>query len=347
MYAFLNYFSFDLPHEQSPLQNISKLIWSAHHVMRTDPCRRFTFGITAENDIMRLWFFARSHVMTTEAFNFVTVSFRKILLKLYLCLTQDLDTTIQLFTSLACADLADLGFDPTVSRVTIDNKLQYKFQVGDEFYITIGTLSDHAADFIRGRGTRVFRAHLESDPTKVVALKDVWLEDDRTEEGVILENIRIAIAEMETTGAKFPGDKKPSEYFLTVNAHGRVKIGDRDDHTSAVMMRGLQLQSLEYLSISTPMEPLNRGSGVKGSDRAYSVGHTPTLSADAAVLIHAHQPHHPKPFQARIHYRIVFNEIGKTIHELHRLADVYQCLGDATIGMFIALPHDYPRAKPC
>jgi hypothetical protein len=54
-------------------QNISKLVWS-DHILRTDPCCRFTFGITVGDYQMRLWFFARSHVMVTDPFNFVQVS---------------------------------------------------------------------------------------------------------------------------------------------------------------------------------------------------------------------------------------------------------------------------------
>jgi len=44
-----------------------------HHVMRTDPRRRFVFGTSIENSEMCLWFFHRSHGMVTHAFNFITV----------------------------------------------------------------------------------------------------------------------------------------------------------------------------------------------------------------------------------------------------------------------------------
>ena len=43
------------------------------HVLRDDPCRRATFGMTIENSTARLWFCCRSSVIVSEAFNFITV----------------------------------------------------------------------------------------------------------------------------------------------------------------------------------------------------------------------------------------------------------------------------------
>lgn len=95
-----------------------------------------------------------------------------------------LDVTIRIFTSFAFADLQCLGFDSTVSRIEIDEQVQYRYQIGESFTLPeeLWLIIDHGSNFIRGRGTRVFEAYLESDPD--VALKDMWLEDDRTEESV-------------------------------------------------------------------------------------------------------------------------------------------------------------------
>jgi len=324
-------------------QNVCKVIWSAHHIMRTDPCRRFTFGITVEDSQMRLWFFARSHVMVTHPFNFLIVSVPIIAVSGDVGLTsdKDLETVIHIFTSLIFADTESLGFDPTVSRIQIDNEIRYKFRVGEDFYITTETLSDHAADFIHGRGTRVFKAYSDSDPTRSVVLKDVWLEDDRTEEGSLLESLRAAMVEMQTQGTVFPGNKDPSAYFLTVSAHGRVKVsGQTEDHTTNVMMRGSSLPSdLDYFTTPRRRASQVRDSHAIGSDRGYSVGHTPVVSRDVAALLHANLPRKSPRFQARIHYRIIFNEVGRTIHNLHNLSDVHKCLVDVTIGVF---PYRFP-----
>jgi hypothetical protein len=229
-----------------------------------------------------------------------------------------------------------------VSRIQVDGRIQYKFQVGNESYITTKTLADSATNFICGRGTRVFEAHKESDPRHIVALKDAWLEDDRTPEGFLLESMRADMAGMQAQGTVFPGSKDPSAYFLTVEAHDRVKIdGETEDHTVNVMMRGMGLPSdLEYFSTSSWKPPRIRGSRVMGSDRRYSVGRTPQISSDMAEAMRAHLPRKTPPFQGRIHYRIVFTEVGQSIHDLRQLSDVYQCLSDATIGAFLIGFHD-------
>jgi hypothetical protein len=219
--------------------------------------------------------------------------------------------------------------------------------VGDESFITTETLSDAAANFIRGRGTRVFQAFSESSPDRIVVLKDVWLEDDRTEEGVVLQTIRDEITRMKTSGFTFPGDKDPYSYFLTVKAHGRVRVDSgAEDSTVQVMMRGTDLPSdVEYFSTSKLHEPRLRSSRVPGSSRAYSVGHTPQISSEMVERMLVNLPPHTPRFQARIHYRIVFNELGQTIHQLRCLQNLYQCLLDATIGaLFVAvviLPYIY------
>ena len=139
--------------------------------------------------------------------------------------------------------------------------MQYKYEVevGGESYITTHSLADHAADFIPR--TRVFEAHHESNASRSVVVKDVWLEDDRIEEGVHLENIRSATSQMQTKGVVFPGKRHPSTYFLTVVEHGRVKVGGQTlDHTTNVMMRGSGLSSdLEYFSMSKPESATNPG----------------------------------------------------------------------------------------
>jgi hypothetical protein len=153
--------------------------------------------------------------------------------------------------------------------------------------------------------------------------------------------MRADVKTLQARGTTFPGSKDPSDYFLTVQTHCRVKVdGETDDHTVDVMMRRLDLPSnLEFFPTSRWKLPQIRHSRVVGSDRGYSKGHTPQISSEMAEAIEAHLPR--KRYQARIHYRIVFNEVGKTIHDLHRLTDVYQCLWDATIGVFSDRFHNH------
>jgi hypothetical protein len=41
--------------------------------MRTDPCRRFAFGITVENTHTRVWLCHRAGMVVSEGFNFMEV----------------------------------------------------------------------------------------------------------------------------------------------------------------------------------------------------------------------------------------------------------------------------------
>ncbi|KIM59994.1 hypothetical protein SCLCIDRAFT_125059, partial [Scleroderma citrinum Foug A] len=43
-----------------------KVIWSLHHIMRSDPYRRSTLGVTIEGANTRLWFTCRSVTMVSE-----------------------------------------------------------------------------------------------------------------------------------------------------------------------------------------------------------------------------------------------------------------------------------------
>jgi hypothetical protein len=42
-------------------------------IMKDDPCRRATFGMTIENTNTRVWFCCRSAVIVSESFNFIFV----------------------------------------------------------------------------------------------------------------------------------------------------------------------------------------------------------------------------------------------------------------------------------
>jgi len=51
--------------------DMRKCTWSMQHVMRDDPCRRATSGMTIENPMTRIWFCYRSSVIVSEGFDFI------------------------------------------------------------------------------------------------------------------------------------------------------------------------------------------------------------------------------------------------------------------------------------
>jgi hypothetical protein len=245
-------------------------------------------------------------------------------------LVKDFENLIHIFTSLAYATQLELGFDPTIGRVMHEDKVQYRIEVNGKSFLTTDTLSDYRADAICGRATRVFKAFEVDRPDVTVALKDVYVDATYKTEGDLLHEVFQRMREKKMiVEDKVDGfaDDDPRRYFLTVRAHGYVKTnGIEFDNTLTVMMRNHSLPSdcLHYCP-----RPSNRSQPsprVSHSDRTVSVGHTPCLEYSSIELPIV------KSFSPRLHYRIVFNEVGRTIHDLELLSDVFQSLHDATQG---------------
>ena len=57
------------------MQDEQKVIWSMHHIMRSDPCRRFTFAVTIEGTQLQMWFTCRSVTLVSKPFDFTTVRY--------------------------------------------------------------------------------------------------------------------------------------------------------------------------------------------------------------------------------------------------------------------------------
>ena len=54
-------------------QDVRKCLWSLQHMMRDDPRRRATFGLTIENCTTRVWFCCRSLLVVSEPFDCIAV----------------------------------------------------------------------------------------------------------------------------------------------------------------------------------------------------------------------------------------------------------------------------------
>ncbi|KAF8579524.1 hypothetical protein K439DRAFT_1620467 [Ramaria rubella] len=291
--------------------NERKIIWSMHHILRNDPCRRFTYGITIENTEMRVWLCHRSATLVTASFNFIT----------------DQDILVNLVTSLAFAEVASLGWDPTLRRKIEGKNTLYEIDVNTGLDEQIQTftaeeiLSDFGAEVMQGRGTRVFRA---KSMEREVVVKDMWREYDRAKEGDTLQEIKEKM--QDDKDIDFEQDKK---LFLSVMCHGDVQIYGVPDHTLHVIMRGTAVPSSCQISQGTA-----RG-GSKGS-----VGHIPLVLTKipthmGAKRTDASQAHH------RVHYRIVFAELGQSVHEICNLRTTFQVLEDATRALMLMHKYDF------
>ncbi|KAI6016905.1 hypothetical protein BKA83DRAFT_4329397 [Pisolithus microcarpus] len=283
-----------------------KVIWSLHHIMRSDPCRRSTLGVTIEDTQMRFWFTCRAITLVSKPFNFFT----------------EPERLIHFFCSLAFANEQQLGWDPTVQRVCVEGKPQYNITVctdeGKEtVYQTTKMISDFSADAMQGRGTRVFQVRLTLQNGQPVhnaqpfVLKDSWRELDRAREDEILVQI------FDGLGKKYD-TKKVSEarkYFLTVLAAGDVIVDGKKDKTASLLRDADELPP-DFGLHRLPADDLPEWKPTRTGE-----GLAPNFSC-VPPSVKKSKIHH------RTHYRLVFKEVCEPIHDLKRLDTVFKILMD-------------------
>ncbi|KAJ3774291.1 hypothetical protein FB446DRAFT_729523 [Lentinula raphanica] len=256
VYDIANPYQFKKDHGVTQIiEDFSKVLFDMEQVLARDPRRRFTFGTTIENRTTRLWFLSRATLLRSTSFDFMT----------------DRRLLVHLFLSLAFSSLQDLGWDTTMSLSHVDSsrRRQYNIDVNGHTFTTMEVLSDASADSPLGRATRVWKVK-DSDGKERV-LKDVWLETDRKEEHVILEEI------LESTKLIKPDPELDVNYYeelqkrmLKPTAHCRVLVDDKTvegdpakgqpDDTGVIMLRGYDLGSAKLVKLlpdraSTPAPP--------------------------------------------------------------------------------------------
>ncbi|KAK7042394.1 hypothetical protein R3P38DRAFT_2890270 [Favolaschia claudopus] len=229
--------------------NEKELLWSCEDVLRNDPCRRFTYGITVDGNKFRIWFPSRSHGLVSTPFDGVT----------------DVSYLIQLFLRLAFATPEQLGCDTTMSYLVDSTGCpQMALKVGDIVYITKRLLSDHRSEVNCGRATRVWEAFREDDPQRTpVAVKDLWMPAYAAQEGNQLMELHEKLRGLTHLCLPYP----PSRYFLTVAERGFVPTSDGVDDDTLLMLGGsmphglsasrLKHYRIVFQQVGTPIHSLN------------------------------------------------------------------------------------------
>ena len=146
-----------------------------------------------------------------------------------------------------------------------------------------------------------------------LVLKDVWIDADRKSEGAILAEVYAEDGVNEQTRQQL------DRYFLHVANDGNVYVGDVEDHTRDVMLKGHTLPDL-HDSMSVP---------VGGHERAQVVSN---LQAHGAVAVGEAEAEKPPRHTGKVHYRIVYKEVGKTIREVHSMSEVFNHLSGVARG---------------
>ena len=164
---------------------------------------------------------------------------------------------------------------------------------------------------LRGWGTRLFEVHRLKDNIEVgelIMIKDIWVDDDWEREDRILSQL------FNDTDDK---DKELiRKYFLTMLACGDIIVGGKVDHTCDLITHGCDIPRGHKFRLPTKaLDPCPKN--------LLSTGYPP--SWDKFELSHAPPAMH-RQFPPKVHYCLVFKEVGKCLHDLETLRDKFHLL---------------------
>ncbi|KIP07792.1 hypothetical protein PHLGIDRAFT_12972 [Phlebiopsis gigantea 11061_1 CR5-6] len=290
------------------------VLWSMHHIMREDARRRFVIGFSIDDYEMRIWYFSRSDAYVSEAFNFLT----------------EHELFVDFVLRVSYAPYHQLGWDSSMTLRTPKDgqELEYDVEVAEikdevisvRTFRTVRLLSNIGAETLRGRGTRVWEVAELDDSGKVkrgptLALKDSWVDDERGREGKIIADILKAA---EARGKDSLENLTMKKHLLTTVAFGDVYIDGKVDSTRA-WHPPVVTEEIE----------------VKADPSATSkVVSNRTLSAVGAVNVEQTRPSQllgVEHYSTKVHHRIVFKEVGKTMREVTSLGQGFFCLSQINL----------------
>lgn len=293
--------------------------------IRTNPRRRFAYGVTINDTDMRLWFCSRSGILVSQVFDF----------------TRQHEYVIRFLLTVMYASPSGLGWDTTMRCVTNgaevdDGSTRYDIDVRSSdgtttTYRTIRLLSDTGSEYLRGKGTRVWLVRKMEDGVECgepVVLKDSWVDSNLQMEGDNLNAIRNCETDPPT------GDLL-DKYLLTVSCHGKVYVDGKLDHTLCHLSGPDALHTRLRFRLQTSSHPPGARIQALGHHRhgqliSHSLGKMPI-------------------YRAHDHYRIVYSEVCEPLNTLTHLSDVFGVLSQAVKGM--ADVHYFSRRRctnvPC
>ncbi|TDL23338.1 hypothetical protein BD410DRAFT_839214 [Rickenella mellea] len=203
------------------INNVRKVLRSMHQIMGFDPCRRFTYGLTIEGNMARLWFCCRSFLMVSERFDH----------------HKDWRTLVAVTISLGYANEEDLGWDLTIRYDGSLKKHVLTFEGKD--FVVCEVLADFRSHASIGRATWVVLAqHGAEEP---VVFKDFWAEIGRELDVKIQADILNDLkTHFENDDAEY---RKFSAMFFTILGAQTIALynGDPDDTETLTKRNGEQL----------------------------------------------------------------------------------------------------------
>ncbi|KEP45253.1 putative kinase domain protein [Rhizoctonia solani 123E] len=288
------------------MDDIAKVIWSMHHIMRTDARRTHVYGLTCENTTARLWYCDRSDFVASAEFD----------------VNKDWEHLVRIILSILMASPIQLGLDPTMKAIftSRDSEPSYIITVHNIItkaatqYQTSRVLSDVGADSPVSRGTRVWMVQrlvngIAAGP--FYALKDVWVHDDRTPEHEIILEVRKAQPDY-------------AQHLLTPVDYGYVPHDLATplvpDNTHKTLRRQeLELTGVVLQTQSLPaIRPTSKTQTSKSAPRD-SIGSSEDIPKSAWGVAEFGKTYLSS--DSRQHYRMVVEEIGEPVHSLRNFTD--------------------------
>ncbi|EKM55402.1 uncharacterized protein PHACADRAFT_208921 [Phanerochaete carnosa HHB-10118-sp] len=298
-----------------------KVLWGLNTIMREDPRRRAAYGFTIENTSTRFWYCDRTQIIASLQFDFF----------------KEPEYLVTFFLKMMYTDEASLGWDSTIVRVppgecnrqfgchwqydiTVHNRLD-NGNIQKLVYRTEELISQMAADGIYGRGTRVWSARLKTaDGSKspLVVIKDYWVDIDRQREGAISRDIQVA-------ATRDPDELKFLQKHLpTVYAHGDVLIAHSSDETPS-----LDDIIIRHKGITASIDLI---SGLARSREP--TPDTPSSHLSQSSFVDRF-PRRIVQLDPKAHYRIVFEEFGRPLHDEKSLAVAFRAIHDVLLCLII------------
>lgn len=261
---------------------------------------------------------------------------------------QNSSTFLRFCVSLLCASREELGWDLTTQRIeTPGAEVHYIIDVRVEGgavrqFITTSIISATGAEGILGRGTRVWKAiekprdgEQATEEAIPVVLKDYWIDDDRTREGVIYHSI--------LKGVKGENRRNLKKYLVKIKCHGdvyrrNVVVGSREGKTTMVF----QMVPTSTRDLDAAIKKRNgaivfhkltiEASKAPTQDtRAYSSTLTPvTPSAYFEAIVRTPLAVLPN---VKTRNRIVMQQVGESLHRQKSLRIIFKALVDVCKGV--------------
>ena len=234
---------------------------------------------------------------------------------------------IRVVLSLIFSDKIDLGWDQAFRAIWDKGKRKYIVDIDKERYVTDteNIIMDVKAEGLYSSGTRIFRVYNQNDTNKEhpLILKDYWPATVYDTEVETRSKILDSILDKE--------EHELVEKALLTPIHSeKVKIGDKEDNTETVILRGKSPSGIHIFKPSREkngQRPNAEKRLCKGSSSVIGA-----LPPDSSNRLNGNIRTSIFP---RIHCRIVYKEFATPYQDLDNIKDMLLVLEHSIDGLSV------------